>query len=552
MHDLRCLVSRLLVAVSLLCLGLVSQAWAQGSETVIAGINSGGGAVGAFSGDNLYNGGTTATTPGAPLITTTDKTPSGVYSTYRVAASSNDTFYEIMTGLDPNTRYTLRCYFCEPMYSQPGIRLITVAANNNQIVGNHDTCVSGGGYLVGHFVDSVATSDANGHFLIQVTAGAGATSPPFLSGVAAIVPSSSGGGGGGVTDPNGFGTLGGSTWLQAVLKTSFGSAPFGTDAGKTWLTAILKDVLGSGNLTLNYGTNEYQDHPDAGTGSVLNNGTTIAPPVDSHHLPVPHIGYQAPGGALPTSGGGGGLLGFLRGLLTTALQLYVLYQQSINGGIQFGTASGSDWFSSLQQGMNGGVQFGTTPGTSWLTASLADDGSPCASAPVVPTFANADPDPTGGVGLPLVTSTGSPRSIDVIPGFPIPLPAANPCAPGQQKDNWLTQLLRQAFVPSPANVNALKTTLHTFVYWGPVQLVADTQRLWTTPALSSSLSLSLNVPQVNPHNGVWGDSGMRVPLTFTAFTQTPQWATVRAIMGAAVIIAFIMGVAKMYQPKPVL
>ncbi|HZQ46452.1 MAG TPA: malectin domain-containing carbohydrate-binding protein, partial [Verrucomicrobiae bacterium] len=128
------------------------------------GINSGGGAMGAFAADENYSGGTTGSTANAIDLTFAGgaAAPQSVYQTERWG-----TFSYTLTNLIPNQTYAVRLHFAEIMFTNAGQRVFNVTVNGTQVLTNFDIIAQTGGQNKALVKRFNALADLNGNITIQ-------------------------------------------------------------------------------------------------------------------------------------------------------------------------------------------------------------------------------------------------------------------------------------------------------------------------------------------------------------------------------------------------
>lgn len=129
-------------------------------------INSGGGAIGAFSSDAYFVGGNTAGN-GNPIDTSgvTNPAPPVVYQSERWGNFSYN-----LTGLTAGASYKLRLHFAEIFFSNAGRRVFSVAINGAPALTNFDIIAAVGAPNKAVVREFTTTADATGKITLNFTA----------------------------------------------------------------------------------------------------------------------------------------------------------------------------------------------------------------------------------------------------------------------------------------------------------------------------------------------------------------------------------------------
>ncbi len=133
-----------------------------GSAQLIRSINSGGGAVGSFSADDGFSGGTGKSERNAPVSGVPAGVPSAIYRTSR---SGN--FSYTLTGLMPSAYHRVDFHFQETTWNQPGRRKFDVLINNVLMINDLDIFRQAGGMNKALRKIVIFRSDARGRATIQ-------------------------------------------------------------------------------------------------------------------------------------------------------------------------------------------------------------------------------------------------------------------------------------------------------------------------------------------------------------------------------------------------
>jgi chitodextrinase len=133
--------------------------------TVLAAtaVNSGGGAVGAFSADQGFAGGSTyATSSAINTSGVTNPAPQAVYQSERYG-----NFTYTFSSLTAGASYTVRLHFAEIWWSAAGKRVFNVAINGQQVLSNFDIYATAGGKFIAIVKEFAATASASGQIVIK-------------------------------------------------------------------------------------------------------------------------------------------------------------------------------------------------------------------------------------------------------------------------------------------------------------------------------------------------------------------------------------------------
>jgi hypothetical protein len=126
-------------------------------------IDSGGGAVGAWTADAFFDTGNTATTTSAiKLGGVTNPAPQEVYQSERYG-----NFTYTLPNLSTTTTYTLRLHFAEFYWTSPGQRVFNVSVNGSPVLTNYDIVQDAGGPLIAVAKDFSTMSDSSGNITIS-------------------------------------------------------------------------------------------------------------------------------------------------------------------------------------------------------------------------------------------------------------------------------------------------------------------------------------------------------------------------------------------------
>jgi hypothetical protein len=126
-------------------------------------VNSGGTAVGSFTADAYFSGGSAAAT-GATIDTraATNPAPQAVYQTERLGANTY-TF----TNLTAGGSYRVRLHFAEIYFNAPGIRRFNVNLNGIQVLGNYDIFADAGTNNKATLKEYTVAANGSGQVIIQ-------------------------------------------------------------------------------------------------------------------------------------------------------------------------------------------------------------------------------------------------------------------------------------------------------------------------------------------------------------------------------------------------
>ncbi len=137
------------------------------SVSTTVAIDSGGGAVGPFAADTLFQGGHSDYDPTpVDLATAQNPAPMELYQTRRTGSNGIGFSYTV-PGLTPGMTYTARLHFAEPLHHAPGQRLFSVAVNGAVVLANFDIFQAAGGAYRALSRDFPATADASGRIAIE-------------------------------------------------------------------------------------------------------------------------------------------------------------------------------------------------------------------------------------------------------------------------------------------------------------------------------------------------------------------------------------------------
>lgn len=145
--------------------------------TVVSQINAGSGAVGTWTGDELFNGGWSASTP-SPVDTTrvSYAAPAAVYQSEHVGPMT----YTI-PNLVPGASYGVQLHFAEFYWTNSGMRKFNVSINGAQVLNDFDIFAAAGGQNVAVVEEFQATANANGQIVIDFALGS--ADLPKVSGI---------------------------------------------------------------------------------------------------------------------------------------------------------------------------------------------------------------------------------------------------------------------------------------------------------------------------------------------------------------------------------
>jgi beta-galactosidase len=107
--------------------------------TAVYRINSGGGAVGAFSADQYASGGHTWSDGSVSTAGVANAAPAAVYQSERYG-----NFAYTFPGLTPGARYVTRLHFAETKWNRAGARVFNVSVNGAPVLSNFDIFASAG------------------------------------------------------------------------------------------------------------------------------------------------------------------------------------------------------------------------------------------------------------------------------------------------------------------------------------------------------------------------------------------------------------------------
>ena len=174
-------------------------------ERVVAAVNAGGEACGAFKADAGFNGGSVfAVNLPADTSDASDAAPEAVYQTCRF----QDMTYTF-DGLKAGQAYTLRLHFAETFHEQAGSRVFDVAVNGKTMLADYDILAKAGKKMKAVTETLEATADAagklvvgfktkrdqalvNGLEVLEAGGPTGAAAPVAAAAVAAVVPKPAG------------------------------------------------------------------------------------------------------------------------------------------------------------------------------------------------------------------------------------------------------------------------------------------------------------------------------------------------------------------------
>ncbi len=140
---------------------------ATGTPVISSGyaVNAGGPAVGSFTADADYSGGTTySTTSSINTSGVSNPAPQAVYQTERYG---NMTY--TFPNLKPGASYTVRLHEAEAYWTSSGQRLFNVAINGQQVLTNFDIYATAGAANKAIVEQFTTTADASGQITIQFT-----------------------------------------------------------------------------------------------------------------------------------------------------------------------------------------------------------------------------------------------------------------------------------------------------------------------------------------------------------------------------------------------
>jgi hypothetical protein len=131
-----------------------------------ASLNAGGSAVGNFSADADYSGGTAGGGTTSAITTTgiNNPAPQNVYRTERFG---NITY--TVTGLNTALTYTVRLHFAEIYWTASGKRTFNVAINGTTVLSTFDIYATAGGQFIAVVEEFTATPTSSGAIVITFT-----------------------------------------------------------------------------------------------------------------------------------------------------------------------------------------------------------------------------------------------------------------------------------------------------------------------------------------------------------------------------------------------
>ena len=161
-------------ALLILVLALTSCIQGAGSESslgsssqplvAIAQIDSGGTAVGSFSADQLYTGGSAySTTAGVTTTGVANAAPASVYQSERYG-----NFSYTIGGLTAGASYTVRLHFAEIYWTAAGNRVFNVSINGTQVLSNFDIFGAAGANTA-VVRDFATTASSQGQIVVTYT-----------------------------------------------------------------------------------------------------------------------------------------------------------------------------------------------------------------------------------------------------------------------------------------------------------------------------------------------------------------------------------------------
>ncbi len=130
-------------------------------------VHCAGSAVGHFSGDAYYSGGSGTGTGGADASAVAGPAPAALYQTARIG-----TFTYTFPGLTPGQLYTLRLHFVEAGYNAPGQRLFNVAVNGGAALTNFDIFAAAGAKNKAYIQEFSIVANGSGQIVVAFTPGA--------------------------------------------------------------------------------------------------------------------------------------------------------------------------------------------------------------------------------------------------------------------------------------------------------------------------------------------------------------------------------------------
>ena len=146
-------------------------------------INSGGGSAGTFVADTGFNGGQAAsTTASIDLSGVSNPAPQAVYQTWRTGVKKSPNFSYTLTGLAPNSAYSLRLHFAENSVSKSGARKFDVTVNGVKVLSAFDVFAAAGGKNKALVKAFPTTADAGGQIVVSFT-GVTTAQHPIINGI---------------------------------------------------------------------------------------------------------------------------------------------------------------------------------------------------------------------------------------------------------------------------------------------------------------------------------------------------------------------------------
>jgi hypothetical protein len=125
-------------------------------------INSGGGAVGSFSADNYFSGGSTYST--SAVIDTTHVSNPAPQAVYQSERYGNNTY--TFPNLTANASYLVRLHFAEIFWTSAGSRIFNVSINGTQVLSNFDVYVTTGSINTAVIKEFTINADARGKIAV--------------------------------------------------------------------------------------------------------------------------------------------------------------------------------------------------------------------------------------------------------------------------------------------------------------------------------------------------------------------------------------------------
>jgi streptogramin lyase len=141
------------------------------NPVALQSINAGGGASGSFATDSSYSSGSAySSTASVDTSNVSSPAPQSVYQSVRYGKTMTYT----LSGLTPNTNYTLRLHFNELYWGAVtsggvGSRVFNVAINGQSALSNYDIYQQAGGANKAIVEQLPATADATGNVAVQFT-----------------------------------------------------------------------------------------------------------------------------------------------------------------------------------------------------------------------------------------------------------------------------------------------------------------------------------------------------------------------------------------------